>query len=51
MEALGSLLVLLKDNPALSQGFIGGFVASVLFNLVAWRWTIRRRKHENGDKT
>ncbi len=42
MEAL---LLLLKDNPAAAQGFIGGVIAAVLVNVIAWRWEVRRRKH------
>lgn len=49
MDALGSLLVLFKDNPAAWQGFLGGLVASLIVNFITWRWTIRRRKH-NGHE-
>jgi hypothetical protein len=45
-----TLLLLLRDNPALTQGFIGGILGAVLVNAIVWRWTIRKRKHaDNGN--
>jgi hypothetical protein len=44
-----TLLLLLRDNPAAIQGFIGGAVAAILVNIVTWRWTIRRRKHASAS--
>ena len=46
-----NLLLLFRDNPALSQGFVGGILGAVVVNAIVWRWTISRRKHGNGDKT
>ena len=43
------LLVLLRDNPAASSGFVAGIVGSILTNIVFWRWQIIRRKHPNGQ--
>lgn len=48
MSPLQSLLLLLQDNPAAIQGFIGGLVASIIVNIVTWRWQVVRRKHNGG---
>lgn len=46
-----SLLLLLRDNPALTQGFIGGILGAIVVNAIVWRWQVTRRKHNgNGDK-
>jgi len=43
-----SLLLLLRDNPALTQGFIGGILGAIVVNAIVWRWTVTRRKHGDG---
>jgi cell division protein FtsX len=45
---LQGLLLLLQDNPAMVQGFLGGVIAAVLVHIVTWRWSIIRRKHNGG---
>ena len=47
---MDTLLLLLRDNPAAVQGFVGGAIASVLINVITWRWQVIRRKH-NGTST
>jgi hypothetical protein len=44
-----ALLLLLQDNPAAIQGFIGGVLGAVVVNLIAWRWEVRRRKHTSAE--
>ena len=50
MEVLSGLVVLLRDNPAASSGFIAGIVGSILTNIVMWRWQVVRRKTSNGSR-
>jgi hypothetical protein len=42
MEAL---FLLLKDNPAAIQGFVGGLIGATVAIVVHWRWQVIRRKH------
>jgi hypothetical protein len=40
-----ALFLLLQDNPAAVQGFIGGVLGAVVVHVVHWRWQVIRRKH------
>ncbi len=40
-----TLLLLMRDNPTLVMGFLGGVVGAILVDVVRWRWEVRRRPH------
>ena len=40
-----TLLLLLQDNPAAVQGFLGGVLGAIVVNVVHWRWEVRKRNH------
>jgi hypothetical protein len=40
-----TLLLLLRDNPHVVQGFIGGVMGAIVVNIITWRWQVIRRKH------